>query len=88
MEREIIYLTNGETIRSQVNGKTLDGTRGFVLVTLDTGNLRRSLMESAEIDVVKRPDGEWQEVNNVQNIRGWGRSNQPANWPCWIYPVY
>lgn len=62
MDREIIHLTNGETIRSQVNGKTLDGTRGFVLVTLDTGNVRRSLLESAEIEVVKRIDGEWQEA--------------------------
>lgn len=58
----IIHLTNGETIRAEINGRTLDGQRGFVLVVVNTGNVRGSLAESVEIEVVKRPDGEWQEA--------------------------
>lgn len=61
MSREIIHLSNGETIRSEVNGKTIDGRRGYVLVSVDTGNVRRSLAESNEIEVEKR-DSEWWEV--------------------------
>lgn len=60
-DREIIHLQSGETIRAEVNGKTLDGRRGYVLVAVDTGNVRRSLAESIEIEVEKLADGSWQE---------------------------
>lgn len=64
MSREIIHLVNGETISAEVNGRTMDGQRGYVLLSVDTGNVRRSLAESLEIEVEKR-DGEWWEVQEI-----------------------
>lgn len=60
--KEFIHMADGGIVRAEVNGISLDRQRGYALLIVNTGNLRRSLMESAEIEVVKRPDGSWQEV--------------------------
>lgn len=64
MGNEIIHLVSGKTVLAEVNGFTMDGQRGYVLLAVDTGNLYRSLRESSEIEVEKRTDGSWWEVNN------------------------
>jgi len=65
MSRETIHLLNGETIRAEVNGRTMDGTSGYVLVSVDTGDVCRSLAESVEIEVRRRADNEWEEVKQA-----------------------
>lgn len=67
MSREVIHLADGSTIRAEVNGKTLDGQRGYVLLAVDMGSVRHSLAESSEIEVERRPGGEWQEVRQLSN---------------------
>lgn len=62
MNKKIIHLANGSTILAEVNGKTLDGQRGYVLHVVNTGNLRGSLAESVEIEVRRRIGNEWEEV--------------------------
>lgn len=65
MSKEVIHLLDGSTIRAEVNGKTLDGSRGHVLIWVNAGNLRRTLAESVEIQVRRRADGEWEEVRET-----------------------
>lgn len=60
--KEFIHMADGAVIRAEVNGLSLDGQRAHALLIVNTGNLHRSLMESVEIDVVKRDNGRWQEV--------------------------
>jgi hypothetical protein len=59
--QEIIHLLDGETARAEVNGKSFDGQTGFVFLAVDCGSLLATLLEGRAIQVVKRPDGEWDE---------------------------
>lgn len=67
MSNEIIHLASGKTVLAEVNGLTMDGQRGYILLAVDRGNLYRSLRERTEIEVEKRPDGSWWEVRPLSN---------------------
>ena len=58
---DIIHLLDGDTVRAEVNGKSLDGLEGFVFLAINCGSLLATLLEGCAIKVVKRPDGEWDE---------------------------
>jgi len=53
-----IYLADGRVVQAEVNGKSIDGTSGFVLV------------EGREIKVAPEPDqaGGWREITEDQSI--------------------
>jgi hypothetical protein len=59
--QEIIHLLNGDTVRAEVNGKSLDGQAGFAFLAADCGSLLATLLEGRAIEVVKRSDEEWDE---------------------------
>lgn len=59
--QETIHLLDGDTVKAEVNGKSLDGLEGFAFLAVDCGSLLATLLEGRAIEVVKRPDGEWDE---------------------------
>lgn len=63
MSKDIIHLVNGKTVLAEVNGLTMNGQRGFVLIAIEVGNLYHTLRNSREIEVEKRTGGSWWEVN-------------------------
>lgn len=59
--QEIIHLLDGETVKAEINGKSLDGQTGFAFLAVDCGSLLATLLEGRAIEVIRRPDGEWDE---------------------------
>ena len=63
--QEIIHLLDGDTVKADVNGKSLDGTSGFVFLAVDCASLLVTLLEGREIAVVRREDGKWEEIREA-----------------------
>ncbi len=60
--QDIIHLRDDDTVRAEVNGKSPDNQTGFVFLAMDCGSLLATLLEGRVIAVVKRSDGEWEEM--------------------------
>ncbi len=59
--QETIHLLNGDTVSAEVNGRSLDGRTGFAFLAVDCELLLATLREGRAIEVIRRPDGEWDE---------------------------
>lgn len=48
--QEIIHLLDGDTVRTKVNGTSLDGQAGFVFLAVNCGSLLATLLEGCTIE--------------------------------------
>ncbi|HZO72797.1 MAG TPA: hypothetical protein VFB60_11395 [Ktedonobacteraceae bacterium] len=69
--KELIHLLNGTPMEAEVTGRSLDGKTGYVAV-VPPGNyptFEAYILASFLTQVVRRSDGSWEEVGDVQNAR-------------------
>lgn len=62
--KEPVKLKNGRTVYAEVNGRTLDGKQGSILLEPETGasTLEEWITNSTIIDVKRNDAGQWEEL--------------------------
>jgi hypothetical protein len=67
--QERIHLLNGETVETEVTGRSLDGETGYAFVVPPGGTyvtFEAYILAGSEVQVRRAGDGCWQEVREVR----------------------